>query len=57
MVEDWVILMDNKIINIIRWDGNVDTWQNPPRTIIIRTSELDFSTITTDEEAQILTDF
>lgn len=57
MVEDWVILMDNKIINIIRWDGNVEMWKNPPETILVKSNELDFSTIISDEEAQILTDF
>jgi hypothetical protein len=57
MEDDWFILKNNKIINTIRWNGNVDTWQNPPGTIIVRTSELDFSTIIPDEEDQNLTDF
>ena len=57
MEDDWFILKNNKIINTIRWNGNVDTWQNPPGTILVRTSELDFSTIITDEEDQNLTDF
>ena len=55
MVEDWVMLKNNKIINIIRWDGNADTWLIPAETILVKRNDFDFSTVISDEE-EILTD-
>lgn len=55
MVEDWVMLKNNKVINIIRWDGNADTWPIPAETILVKRNDFDFSTVISDEE-EILTD-
>ena len=47
MIETYAIIDDvgGWCVNVVLWDGNLETWQPPTRTHTILASEVDFSTL------------
>ena len=33
------------LVNLIIWDGNLETWQPPEGTVVIKASEVDFEAL------------
>lgn len=32
-VKDWLIIKNNVVVNVVRWDGDVNTWEPPEGSI------------------------
>lgn len=47
MIETYAIIDDTGgwCVNVVLWDGNLETWQPPIGTHTILASEVDFSTL------------
>jgi hypothetical protein len=53
MDEDWIILIDEEIINTIRWNGDPLTWPLPESAAAVRRSEFALQPQKTTEQTKI----
>ena len=47
MIDKYAILDEKKgwLVNLVVWNGNLDTWQSPNETIFIPIDQVDFASL------------